>query len=358
MSGFLSDPRHPLSCARRTGRPYCTPEALDAALVQLAVTVARRLRRQRFDTDNSYPAGPLAVDHRAVRRAPDPRFEFQFDRCLMLLARAAQCPRHFAADCAAAAAETSRSAVRTRAVPPRLRDAMLAYLAADRAHRETAAKDVVFRLDLAVKDFARSFLAATPFTSRPERKLAGLRDVDGHPLLTAEQVRVVLYLVRGVAFGEPIAAGITVGDITGRSAAEYLRRVAEAGYRSGISGAASPFTGYADDQLLAGVAAVGSPELWSRGSVDRTGECLAEVLFDTWSSWAHELRAVSLDAHLEHRGIDIADDREPADSPATDLAVLRDLRSRGYIRADGHPLSARQRRMIDDRIAELAASRT
>ncbi|MFE1592881.1 hypothetical protein [Nocardia sp. NPDC058705] len=351
MNDF-TDAGHPFPCTARAGSDFCVPEAIRERFVPMALEVARRVRRgARVGVGHS---AALSIGYRVAALSEDPRFAFQFDRCFALLQRAALCPDHFRADeeAVAASMQGSRRIVRLRAVPTGLRSAMLVYLAADRAHRPTAAKDVIFRLDRAVKDFGRAFLAETAFTSRPGRCIAALRDADNKPLFTEVEAHVADLLVRGVSFGEAIAARIVLGRCEDYDAAQYVRRLSQQCARAVDADRTGLLVRCTDPELSAALDNVRSEARWRRGKVGGDGERRAEVLYDTLLGWAQELLVGSLDEHIERTGVEpVEPGHVPAYSATEYLVLLRSVReTRSW---NGRRLTAAQCRQVETEISEL-----
>ncbi|MFE1596979.1 hypothetical protein [Nocardia sp. NPDC058705] len=349
----ISEASHVFACAHRADYPFCVTEVTRERFVGMARVVTARLRRGGLDATAYQVQTPLEVGYRVAVLAEDPRYAFQFDRCLALLDRAALCPEHFADDQSQVgqAGRGQRNARRVRAVPPALRAAMVAYLAADVAHRMTAAKDVIFRLDLAVKDFGRSYLAETPFSSRPARKLGDLRAIDNTPLFTAVEVAVADFVVRGVAFGEPIAARIMLGRCDDRGAVEYLRRVSQVCARRVDADREGVLCGFSDSEIIAALDTIRDMRSWRRGKLDGRQVCRAEELYDVLLSWSHELLVGSLEWHVEATGVEPVDTSQiPAYSATQYLTMLKSVRrTRSW---NGRVLDAAQCRRVDSEISQ------
>ncbi|MFG1770760.1 hypothetical protein ACGFIX_14395 [Nocardia salmonicida] len=352
MSDFSNDTSISSPCLYRAGYPFCVAEATRERFVSIARTVTARLRRGGLDTPWRGSEAMLEVGYRVALLAEDPRYAFQFDRCLDLLDRAAQCSVHYADDQrrVAAAASGPRNVRRVRVVPARLRTAMLAYLAADVSHRPTAAKEVTFHLDVAVKDFGRSYLAETSFTARPARKLGALRAADNAVLFTAIEVAVADYLVRGVVFGEPIAARIMLGRCADYEAVEYLRRVSAVCASRVVADLAAVLSDVQDAEILAALAVIRDCRSWQRGKLDTKRLCRAEALYDELIGWSHELLVGSLDEYVERTGLDVvAPGQIPAYSATQYLTLLKSVRrTRSW---QGRRLSPAQCRRVETEIA-------
>ncbi|WP_405180939.1 hypothetical protein OG225_07045 [Nocardia sp. NBC_01377] len=312
-----SDFSFDLPCSRTEAIPFCACDAVRADFADIAMLVARKLRR--VDRD-------------------DPATETQFERCLALLVRAASCRAH---------PEPART------VPKRVRRAVGEYLTGPQSHRGTLRTEVVTVVHWATRDYGRYALAGTGYTSRPERKFAALTDGEGVALLSPVQVAAMTLLVRGVvAFGDRCAATIVLGIAEDAVAVSYLRDTTAAAYRSAISGNDAPvLLGIDTPALSREVARMRRRGLWRRGGA------AALELFDALIGDAAGIMADSVERMRESTGHEAtaagAVHSAVFGSGTDELTLLLEIRDDGYRLPGGRVIDTAGRRAIDFRIDAL-----